>query len=261
MTAATELAQALTRAHGATQGGLVSGALRRVLTLWGVLDIENLDDSFAEYLRLAEPVLAEAKHNSAKAAAGYYDMLRAAEGVPGTSQAGRFLADLVTSGEMELSLGPIGPAYIRKALDGGMTFEQAARAAWVKQSGQMSHSILGGSRDTLAHRIERDDRAIGFQRAPFDRNCCAFCGVLASRGAVYKARGAAITAKNGKRYHTHCRCQPQPVFRAGTPLSDAGQRFHKLYADHGDINEVRRHLDGRTTKAETENESGGSADD
>lgn len=259
MTATEALTQALTRAHGAAQGEIVSGALRRVLTLWGVLDIENLDDSFAEYLRLAEPVLAEAKHNSARAASGYYDMLRTAERVPGTSPAGRYLADLVTSGEMELSLGPIGPAYIRKALEGGMTFEQATTAAWIKQSGQMSHSILGGGRDTLAHRIEGDDRALGFQRAPVGK-CCAFCGVLASRGAVYKSRGAAITAKNGKRYHVHCRCQPQPVFRAGTPLSDAGQRFQKLYANHGDINEIRRHLDGRSTKAE-EKPSGGSADD
>lgn len=252
-----ELATALTRAHGAAQGGIVSGALRRVLTFWGVLDVENLDQSFAEYLRVVEPVLAEAKHNSARAASGYYDMLRTAQHVPGTSPAGRYLADLVTSGEMELTLGPIGPAYVRKALEGGMTFEQAAAAAWVKQSGAMSHTILGGARDTLARRIEGDDRAKGFQRAPFDHNCCAFCGVLASRGAVYKSRGAAILAKSGKRYHPHCRCQPQPIFRSGTPLSDAGQRFKKLYDQHGDMNEIRRHLDGRSE----EKPSGGSADD
>jgi hypothetical protein len=243
------IATALTEAYSLAQGGIVSGALRRVLTLWGVLDITALDTSFAEYLTLAEPVIAEAKHNAARAASGYYDMLRAAEHVPGPSPAGKYLADLVASGEMEMTLGPIGPAYIRKAIEGGMTFEQAAAAAWVKQSGAMSHKVMGGSRDTLARRIEGDDRALGFQRSARGK-CCAFCGVLASRGAVYKNRGAAVRAANGKAYHDHCRCTPQPVFRRDTPLSDTGQRFRDLYKEHGDINEIRRSLDGRSTKAE-----------
>ena len=258
--ALTPVGAALTEAYSLAQGGIVSGALRRVLTLWGVLDITNLDASFAEYLTLTEPVISEAKHNSARAASGYYDMMRAAERVPGISPAGKFLADLVASGEMEMTLGPIGPAYIRKAITGGMTFEQAAAAAWVKQSGAMSHSVLAGGRDTIARKMQEDPGALGYQRHA-SSDCCAYCGLMASKGIVFKSKRAAfISAKSGKAYHLLCRCTPEPVFHRNSALSPSGKRFDDLYKKHKDLNEIRRELDGRSTKADEENTSGGESD-
>ncbi|MCX4687288.1 hypothetical protein OG401_23800 [Kitasatospora purpeofusca] len=243
----------------------MSGALRQILAVWGVLDIQNLEASFAEYLTLSEPIIREAKHNSARAASGYYDMLRVAEAVPGPPPASKFLADLVASGELEMTLGPIGPAAIRKGIEAGMTFEQSAAAAWVKQSGQLAKHVQAGSRNTLAQRIAGDERALGFQRAPHkDGKCCAFCGVVASRGAVYKDRATSIASSNpnrlGKDYHDHCRCTPQPIFRRDTPLSPAGERFAALYEKHKSLNEVRRELDGRETAFDRKAKASGGDD-
>jgi hypothetical protein len=86
---------------------------------------------------------------------------------------------------------------------------------------------------------------------------------MASRGAVYKDRAAAVVAstakRTGKEYHDNCRCTVQPIFRRGTPLSPAGDHFKALYKDHGSLNDVRRHLDGRPPKTEEKTNGGDSA--
>lgn len=81
---------------------------------------------------------------------------------------------------------------------------------------------------TILSNADRDRKARGYARIP-EAGACAFCLLLATRGAVYKAersrgRGDSFTASNAKftdhpdalpssiKVHDNCRCQPEPVW-------------------------------------------------
>lgn len=80
---------------------------------------------------------------------------------------------------------------------------------------------------TILENADRDPQARGYARIP-EADACAFCLMLASRGAVFKAqrrrgRGDSFAASNAKfkdgkdtrspiKVHDRCRCLPEPVF-------------------------------------------------
>lgn len=86
---------------------------------------------------------------------------------------------------------------------------------------------------TILENAGRDRAARGYARIP-EPNACAFCAMLASRGAVYKAERAGRRGKTGDSFgtsnakftdhpdvlpssikvHDNCRCHPEPVFGA-----------------------------------------------
>lgn len=57
----------------------------------------------------------------------------------------------------------------------------------------------------------------GWARVPTGAETCAFCRMLASRGAVYRSRE---TAGGGKRYHGRCDCTPTLVGRDGSGMPE-----------------------------------------
>jgi hypothetical protein len=64
-------------------------------------------------------------------------------------------------------------------------------------------------RDTLDRAVQEDPAKPRFARVPSGRTTCAFCLLLASRGAVY---WSSETAGSMNRYHGFCDCQPTPIF-------------------------------------------------
>ena len=117
-------------------------------------------------------------------------------------------------------------------------------------AGGLQRIVANGARDTIIQNVMADRVRVGYARIP-RAGCCAFCGMLASRGAVYNSResaggvvgrgvDASVTAgKRGgqgkgvkvrgsrslgsDRYHDHCHCLPAPVF--------SGDTFHKEVED------------------------------
>lgn len=73
-------------------------------------------------------------------------------------------------------------------------------------------------RRTIEQATRQDPQAQRWQRVP-EPGCCAFCAMLALRGAVYDSRARTVQSggsgkqKEGDPYHDHCNCQPVPVFR------------------------------------------------
>ena len=65
-------------------------------------------------------------------------------------------------------------------------------------------------RDTLAWNAVNDTRA-RFARVPSGTETCAFCLMLASRGAVY---GDRKSAGDGVKFHSHCDCVITPAWSA-----------------------------------------------
>ena len=86
------------------------------------------------------------------------------------------------------------------ALRNRLTTEVAGRL-----TGSVQRAVLNPARQT----IERTAFAanIGYARVPTGTETCAFCLMLASRGAVY-AKDSAARTKDGRRYHDDCDCTP-----------------------------------------------------
>ncbi|SNY84116.1 hypothetical protein SAMN04244553_3597 [Nocardia amikacinitolerans] len=83
--------------------------------------------------------------------------------------------------------------------------------------------IMQPARDTIVESVERDPADARWARVPTGEVTCAFCLVMASRGAVYTSRAAAVSVigrrgrTRGKRalgesYHDACDCQAIPVW-------------------------------------------------
>lgn len=52
---------------------------------------------------------------------------------------------------------------------------------------------------------------LAWARVPSGAETCAWCRMLASRGAVYRSKELAQLGTNGKKYHGHCDCVPTLV--------------------------------------------------
>lgn len=119
--------------------------------------------------------------------------------------------------------------------------------------------IAGVGRDTIAGNAFRDPVRTGFARIP-RAGACAFCSMLASRGAVYSSAEAAgavvgrgvdasVTAGKvggqgrgvkirgsqnlGNRYHDNCRCVAAPVFPGAdnSYAKETQEFFTKQYSE------------------------------
>ena len=88
---------------------------------------------------------------------------------------------------------------------------------------------------------------LGYRRVT-SGNACAFCSMLASRGAVYSQRGASFEAHDG------CSCSPEPVWDIG-PEPEEVTRLRKLWREStaglsgkDALNAFRRALSGRPAR-------------
>jgi len=111
-------------------------------------------------------------------------------------------------------------------------------------------------RNELIEAIEADRQARGWARVTRP-GACAFCLMLATRGAVYKDEGAAGRDSNVKfvgagsyKFHDHCRCTIQPLFGAIYEPPEHIREAKRLYREstkgEGDkLNAFRRALEGR----------------
>lgn len=83
-------------------------------------------------------------------------------------------------------------------------------AALDRLQGSLTRLVLQPYRDTILDTVrdvgKRTRTAVA--RVP-DVGACAFCRMLASRGAVYGSAEKAQSTKDGKRFHDHCRCSTQ----------------------------------------------------
>lgn len=103
-----------------------------------------------------------------------------------------------------------------------------------------------GGREAVHEAVDNDPRAVGYYRQP-QPGACAFCLMLASRGAVYKTRKAAgrVVGRNGHArgnaplgapYHRNCHCQPRPIFSRAYRLPAISERARADWKTAADAN-------------------------
>jgi hypothetical protein len=230
--ARTEAGAALTKQHYEGQVKIRVAALRdffRVVPLW-----QGDISSFNEMVSAAVPLLLASRQLSAAYAGSYFQAFRVAEGVGGSAVP--LLAEAPDLDQIRGALYVTGERMTREALLAGKSPEAAMRAAHVRMSGSVGRNVLRGGAETIIRSTAADKEARGWGRVT-GANPCAFCAMLAGRGAVYSEDTADFES------HDHCTCGAAPMY-GDARLPGRAEAFKRLYdeaiADARAAGELRR---------------------
>lgn len=225
------------------QSDVVTLALRELEAFWRSLDT---DDPYAAVRALERflPELVQAYGEiGAGVAADFYEDLRSQS--PAVRQAySAIMADVVPLEQATASARwAAGPLFAEVA------DREGALARVVKMTDRL---VKAPGRTTLLDNVERDPARARFARVPTGTSTCAFCLMLASRGAVYSS-GREAGWEMGK-YHDLCDCVPTPmwdgdaypdgydpkalkdIYKRGLKASETGD----LNGPEGVLNAIRR---------------------
>lgn len=208
--------------------------LGQLVETWPLLDPLRLDDTAAPWLRLTAGLVAVQRARSAAAAAQTYAELREVRtgrrDAPPRPVLDWADADAAAAASMRI----LGPVAIKYATGTGQDPEVAARRAMVRVAGAAGRHVLHGGRSMLHASVDADPAAVGYGRYA-SATACAFCRMLASRGAVYltsEAAGQTTGASrrgSGRRYHDECACLPVAMFSEDDPLPPGSQEAEQLW--------------------------------
>lgn len=201
------------RAAGDQLGAVVAAELEAI---WGHLDLSD-GRAVSHDLQLILPdLVAEYGDISATLAADYFDEVTADYGL--RAHAATLAPPAPPEQTKAVTRWGLGPLFSAEP--------QFLAALAMIQEG-MHRLVLQAGRDTIDTNTRRTK--LVYARIPSGREPCAFCLVLASRGAVYGSREAA----GGDKYHTKCRCVPTPM-RADTDMPEGYDlaRFQTVYEAH-----------------------------
>lgn len=108
------------------------------------------------------------------------------------------LDDSITAGQVQASS--------RWAID-PLFGESDPAQAWANIQQVVDRLVKQTARNTIHQACERD--GVAYARVPSGSETCAFCLMLASRGAVYWSEESA--GGDGNKYHGQCDCVPTPM--------------------------------------------------
>ena len=188
-------------AFRSTQRDLVAVVLAELVRWWREL-IASLtgDVPVAEMESFTADLVATFGDAAALAAADWYDDLRLQADVPG-----RFRAVMADPAPREQAAAvarwAAGPLF------GG---QPDPPQALENLSGGVQRLVLQPGRATIADSVDLDPADARWARVPSGLTTCAFCRLLASRGAAYHSEESAGGLANS--YHNECDCVPTPVW-------------------------------------------------
>lgn len=182
--------------HQAAVADLATLALRDLLAIWATLDLADATAT-SDGLQAALPELTAAYASAAGAlAADFYDDLRADAPVPSDYTAAPAEPPPAERSRV-LARWAVGPLF---------GAEPDPKTALVRVSGGLQKQVAGAARATVEANVDADPAGPRYSRHA-SGNACAFCAMLASRGAVYRSEDSA-----GGRYHDHCHCVVAPLW-------------------------------------------------
>lgn len=164
---------------------------------WRQVDTSTPEAARAQ-LDLFVPSLVQTYGESAALlAADYYDRLREQSGARG-----RYAARMAEpapvdqiEGSTRWAVGPLSTADVAQALANML---QAAQRL-----------VVQPARQTITLNVDGDPGRPKWARVPTGAKTCAFCLMLASRGAVYDTDRSAGRMHH---YHADCDCEPTPIW-------------------------------------------------
>lgn len=192
------------------QTELVRRAIAEIEAFLATVDISDGYSLRAAVEAILPEIVAQYGEAIASLAADRYDLLRDFARVPGAYTATP-AAPVPAERVIERSRWATSPVW-RGDPEQALSNLRLIVDEYVKQPG----------RDTIAESAERDPAKAAWARVPRGSETCAFCLMLASRGAVYWSREKAMFRDNGGKYHGDCDCEPVPVWNGDTSTLPPG---------------------------------------
>ncbi|MEU8829339.1 hypothetical protein [Streptomyces sp900116325] len=222
------------------QRGLSRLLLRDVGRMWRLFN-PGRPAAFPDWLAAANEVVARYGEMSAALAAEFYEAQRAASAVSGSFTVP--LADASPAEQVE--------AALRWATHDVWPQDAEAEAQWQplgsrlavaeRRTGAVAQKLVADQgRETVRQAVREDRQAVGYARAAA-LGACAFCALMASRGAVYATAESAGREANERfsgdasvvKFHDNCHCAVIPVFRGQRfELSRHAAEWGRLYQEH-----------------------------
>lgn len=135
----------------------------------------------------------------------------------------------------------VGPIGFKRAIAAGRSEEDALRAMATNMAGVADEAVRNGDRDVVEMTARHGRGIVGWRRR-IGARACGFCAMLASRGAVYSSKAVATYSQRGERYHPHCHCWAEPVYRGEPDPPEVWQLRHqweRVTAGHGGQDAIR----------------------
>lgn len=178
-------------------------AQRDLESIWQVLDPSKPLEVRAALEEVYPTVINDYGSMAGVIAGDFYSEAREASGVPGT-----FVPPLANDIPAEQAM-----AAARWGIGALFGAKPSAETALSNILGSAQRLITQVGRDTLLDGASRDKHKPLFARVPKGKTTCAFCLILASRGAVYSSKNDA--GGFGHAYHDRCDCAPTPIWSDG----------------------------------------------
>lgn len=217
--------RALTEAHKARQVQIASVSTATAVALWGRLDVNDIDASTPAWLASMTGLVDRQVSASQVTAAEYFEAYSGAE--TGRSADGVKVLPLLSTASV---LYYAGPVRVKTLIRGGMSAVEAHAASLSRVAGAANRQTLMAGRLTVAASTAADTRTIGWRRVT-DGNPCAFCAMLASRGAIYRDQ---ITA-DGFDFHFMCGCTAEPEYSTWQPTEQEQVYLNAYQRALGDL--------------------------
>lgn len=216
-------------------GRLIATDLARI---WAGLDLSNPREASRQLQLVVPDLVADYGDMAATVAADFFEEVTAGYNLPYRTAT---LAPVAPPGQVKATTRwAVGPLF---------GAEQAYGQALALLISGAHRLVQQAGRDTIATNTQR--AKLAYARMPSSAEPCAFCLVLASRGAVYGSEKDAKYAKHGGKYHDDCRCVPVPM-RSDEDMPEGYDlaKFKALYEDHagGSMQDVAASL-RKTTNA------------
>lgn len=213
-------ADVLTEAHRLAQARVGAETVQMMLSNWAQLDLSAVQATLTRWVESSERIIVAQYVRSANLAAQYGGLRERLELGPNATGSDLIsAADVITLEEMRPSLLVTGPGRLFETLRKGNTLEVAGEKAQVAAARSAQRLALSGGRKTLLR------TGVGYRRVTSGKPC-AFCAMLASRGAVYHDHESA-----GFQAHDGCNCHPEPVYRRGETPPPQTQEWKDVYSE------------------------------
>jgi hypothetical protein len=200
-------------------------------------------DSWGSIRDIITSLISKFYQASASDSARFYGLMRAISGLP----------------YVQASIPKLPPQELLKVVDSqalGTFFHQiktvdehmAVQASGRAIEAASSRLALKGGRQAIVDAVHVDPMAVGWERI-VSPGSCAFCAMLASRGAVYKTQHNADFQA-----HDHCHCTAQPIFEgqasseSNRQLSSEWQRVTQGKSGKQAIQEWNSYWEGRNNE-------------
>lgn len=186
-------------AYRAAQRDVTTLAVDALAGLWATLEHGDAAAVSAAMVEFFPDLVQTYGETAALVAVDQYDALRLAAEAAGSY--GAVMGDTIGADQAAaVARWGVGPLF---------SADPNADQALAFLAGGLQRLVQQAARNTIGWNTSRDPAKPRWARVPHSKTC-AFCLMLASRGAVYWDARAAGGDMN--RYHGHCDCTPTPVW-------------------------------------------------